>query len=319
MSRKSEEPNLLKEDPVMPHDGVFKRCMSDLVVAKDFLRTHLPLQIQQQLDFPTLSLSSGSFVDEGIKQFCSDIVYSLKNTQGKDCYIYCLVEHQSTDDPLMPFRLLRYSLAVMQRHIDQAKKKRKSLHQVPLVVPLLFYHGKKRPYPHTHKMRFVDCFEDVKLAEWLYHGPFPLVDITIIPDEEILTHKGVALLETVLKHIWSRDLLSEVVLLAKAWIAANPSSELSRTLMYYIDKVAEVSDEKAFVEALIREAPQFREDMMTISERFEQRGLQQGLQQGGHNRSFEIAKKMLAKGIDISEIEELTELSFEEISRLRVH
>ncbi|MEW9824648.1 MAG: hypothetical protein AB2992_05770, partial [Candidatus Symbiodolus clandestinus] len=37
------------------------------------------------------------------------------------------------------------------------------------------------------------------------------------------------------------------------------------------------------------------------------------------NKAFEIAKKMLAKGADISDIEELTELSCEELSRLRLH
>lgn len=230
-----EASNSLEADPSMPHDGIFKKCMSDLTVAEDFLRAHLPQKIQQQLDFSTLSLTSGSFVEEDIKQFCSDMVYSLKNKQGKDCYIYCLVEHQSTNDPLMPFRLLRYCLAVMQRHIDQAKNSGKNPKVVPLVVPLLFYHGTKRPYPHTDKMRFVDCFENIQLAEWLYHGPFPLVDITIVPDEEILTHKNVALLETVLKHIWSRDLLEEAVLLAQAWLTANPDSALSRALLYYID------------------------------------------------------------------------------------
>jgi predicted transposase YdaD len=81
-------------------------------------------------------------------------------------------------------------------------------------------------------MRFVDCFENVALAERLYHRPFPLVDITTIPDEEILTHRSIALLEAVLKHIWSRDLLEEVALLTQAWVIANPQRELVKTLMY---------------------------------------------------------------------------------------
>jgi predicted transposase/invertase (TIGR01784 family) len=314
MVKKSKNPkelSTLEEKPAMPHDGVFKKCLSDLTVAEDFLRIHLPAEIQQQLDFSTLSLSSGSFVDEDIKQYCSDIVYSLKSKQGEDCYIYCLVEHQSTDDPLMPFRMLRYCLAVMQRHIDRYKTKQ----SVPLVVPLLFYHGQKRPYPHTHKMRFVDCFENVKLAERLYHGPFPLVDITIVPDEEILTHRGIALLEAVLKHIWSRDLLEEVGLLAKAWAIANPKRELARTLMYYMWKSGEVSDEKALIEAIIRAVPSSREDVMTIAQKFEQRGEQRGRL----DERFTIAKNLLGMGVDPIAIKQATHLSDEEINRLRLH
>lgn len=101
---------------------------------------------------------------------------------------------------------------------------------------MLFYHGVKRPYPHTDKMRFVDCFEDVKLAEWLYHSPFPLVDISTIPDEEILTHRSVALLEAEQKHIHVRDDLMEVAsLFSQALDASKLPRELFRRLVYYGD------------------------------------------------------------------------------------
>lgn len=310
MSKKNK--NRPAADPSMPHDGIFKVCMSNLAIAEDFLRIHLPAAIQQQLDFTTLNLSSGSFVDEDIKQYCSDIVYSLKNTQGKDCYIYCLVEHQSSVDPLMPFRLLRYCLAVMQRHIDRHKTKK----PLPLVVPLLFYHGVKRPYPHTHKMRFVDCFENVKLAEWLYHGPFPLVDITVIPDEEILTHRSVALLEAVQKHIQVRDDLLEVAsLFSQALVASKPPRELFRQLVYYISRVGEVSDQKKFLEDITQTEQNYREDVMTIAQQLRQEGLQQGEQR----KAFEIAKEMLAEGADFQFVKRVTKLSDEEMSQLRLH
>jgi predicted transposase YdaD len=86
----------------------------------------------------------------------------------------------------------------MQRPIDRTEK------PLPLVVPLLFYPGEQSPHSHRNKRRFVDCFEKVKLAEWLYHGALPLVDITRVPEEEILTHRGSVLLEMVQEaHIWS--------------------------------------------------------------------------------------------------------------------
>ncbi|EMT46444.1 hypothetical protein [Anoxybacillus flavithermus] len=48
-----------------------------------------------------------------------------------------------------------------------------------------------------------------------------------------------------------------------------------------------------------------------------ERGLQQGLQQGLQLEKRHIAKKMLEKGYDIQTIHELTELSVEEIERLK--
>lgn len=58
----------------------------------------------------------------------------------------------------MAFRLMRYAIAAMQRHLDAG------------------------------------------------HQRLPLVDITVIPDDEIARHRRVALLEFMQKHIRQRDL-----------------------------------------------------------------------------------------------------------------
>ncbi len=39
----------------------------------------------------------------------------------------------------MAFRLMRYAIAAMQRHLDKGHT------QLPLVIPLLFYHGRVSP------------------------------------------------------------------------------------------------------------------------------------------------------------------------------
>lgn len=85
-------------------------------------------------------------------------------------------------EKLMAFRLLRYSVAAMQRHIEQGND------SLPVVIPLLFYHGTTSPYPYS--TQWFDCFADPQLAESVYRQAFPLVDITTIPDSEILTTAG---------------------------------------------------------------------------------------------------------------------------------
>lgn len=66
-------------------------------------------------DLSTLKLESGSFVEDDLRQYFSDVLYSLKTTAG-DGYIHVLVEHQSTPDKSMAFRLSRYAVVAMQRH-----------------------------------------------------------------------------------------------------------------------------------------------------------------------------------------------------------
>lgn len=60
-----------------------------------------------------------------------------------DGYIHVLVDHQSMPDKHMAFRLIRYAVAAMQRHLEAGHKKRL------LVIPVLFYTGKRSPYPYS--------------------------------------------------------------------------------------------------------------------------------------------------------------------------
>ncbi len=198
------------------HDAIFKQFLSDPAVAKDFFAIHLPEEIRTICDFSSLQLQSASFVDEELRARISDMLYSIQTTAGQG-YIYCVIEHQSRPEKLMPFRLLRYALAAMQQHLSQGHD------TLPLVVPLLFYHGQRSPYPYT--LRWLDGFADVIQAEKLYNAPLPLVDLTVIPDEDIKTHRRVALLELVQKHIRTRNMLElaqDIGLLFERWQVPLP-------------------------------------------------------------------------------------------------
>lgn len=77
-------------------------------------------------------MASSSFIEDYLKGQCSDMLYSMKTTTGHYDYIYCLIEHQSRPEKLLPFRLLRYAVAAMQRHMKQGND------QLPVVILLLF-------------------------------------------------------------------------------------------------------------------------------------------------------------------------------------
>ena len=78
-------------------------------VARDFLQLYLPAQFLSICDLNTLQLASGSFIEEDLRSSDSDILYSLQTRHGAG-YIYALIEHQSSPDKLMAFRLMRYML-----------------------------------------------------------------------------------------------------------------------------------------------------------------------------------------------------------------
>ncbi|EOB2257137.1 Rpn family recombination-promoting nuclease/putative transposase [Escherichia coli] len=192
-------------DQLVPGD-IIKLAAGDMIPAdlrilqaRDFMEIHLPKDLRELCDLDSLKLESASFVDEKLRALHSDILWSVKTREG-DGYIYVVIEHQSREDIHMAFRLMRYSMAVMQRHIEHDKRR-----PLPLVIPMLFYHGSRSPYPWS--LCWLDEFADPTTARKLYNAAFPLVDITVVPDDEIVQHRRVALLELIQKHIRQRDLM----------------------------------------------------------------------------------------------------------------
>ncbi len=174
-----------------PHDAVFKQFLMHAETARDFLEIHLPVELRELCDLNTLHLESGSFIEESLKGHSTDVLYSVQ-MQGNPGYLHVVIEHQSKPDKKMAFRMMRYSIAAMHRHLEADHDK------LPLVVPILFYQGEATPYPLS--MCWFDIFYSPELARRVYNSPFPLVDITITPDDEIMQHRRIAILELLQKH-----------------------------------------------------------------------------------------------------------------------
>ncbi|WP_445496148.1 Rpn family recombination-promoting nuclease/putative transposase [Photorhabdus sp. SF281] len=295
-----------------PHDAVFKQFLSHVDTARDFLEIHLPAKLRAVCDLDTLRLESGSFIEDNLRAHYSDILYSLKTARG-DGYVYCVIEHQSSPDKMIAFRLMRYGISAMQRHLEQGHEK------LPLVIPVLFYHGKIQPYPWS--TNWLDSFDDPALAKEIYSGPFPLVDVTVIPDDEILTHKRVALLEMVQKHIRQRDmaeLLQELVILLTYDYYTD---EQLKSVLNYLLQAGDTADPEGFIRRLAEQSPRYEEVLMTIAQRLEhkarQEGRQEGLQEGEKRGVLKVAWAMMDMGIDRETIMKTTGLSQNELEQIR--
>ena len=302
-----------------PHDSLFKAFMTTPETAKDFLEIHLPKSLRDECDLTTLQLLSSSFIEDSLRPYISDVLYSMKTKQGKG-YIYALVEHQSSADPHMAFRMMRYSIAAMQQHLDEKNKK------LPLVIPILFYHGRETPYPYS--INWLDGFDNPTLAKSLYSQDFPLVDITVIADDEIMQHQRVALLELVQKHIRTRDVQEIIEHLATLLLKGYTTDKQVRSLMEYILQVGETGNFKTLITTLATQVPEHEETLMTIAEQLRQEGESKGLlrgrqegrqdgeQIGREKAQLDMAKKMLSSGANSSYILEITGLTAEQLIKL---
>lgn len=302
---------MAKSTTSIPHDAVFKKIMSYPEMARDFLDIHLPIALREICDLQTLKLESTSFIEQDLRAYYSDVVWSLKTREGQG-YIYCVIEHQSNAVPHMAFRLMRYATAAMQHHLDAGNK------TLPLVIPMLFYHGQQSPYPWS--LNWLDEFENPQLARQLYSEAFPLVDITVIPDDEIAQHRGVALLELMQKHIRDRDLMGLVDRLVSLLVTSTANDSQLQTLFNYLIRYGDVSRVSEFIREVAERSPHHKEKLMTIAERLRQeghqnglqegiqQGLEQGVQKGTQEEALRIAHIMLEQGIDRDLVQLITGL-----------
>ncbi len=305
-----------------PHDALFKQFLMHPDTARDFLDIHLSAEIRGICDLDTLRLESSHFVEESLKEQYSDVLYSVK-MQGTSGYIHILIEHQSTADKKMAFRMMRYAIAAMYRLLKDENG------PLPLVVPLLFYQGKTSPYPLS--MNWLDMFALPELARRIYSEPFPLVDITVIPDDDIMQHRRIALLELLQKHIRQRDLMILLERLVTLISAEYTTESQLNALLNYMVQRGHTDQPTVFYRELANRLPQ-EESMMTLAEWFEEQGMQKGKQEGKQEGMLEgkregkregkneerrnIARRMLESGMSREAVAQITTLTDDEIEQI---
>lgn len=293
-----------KASTPVPHDGLFKTFLTHPETARDFLELHLPPALREACDLSTLRLESGSFIEEDLRTYFADVLWSLKSPNGTG-YVYALIEHQSSPDPLMAFRLMRYAIAAMQRHLDQGHDK------LPLVIPMLFSHARTSPWPFT--MDWTELFSEPELARQLYSGRFPLIDVGAMADDDIMKHRRMAMLELMLKHSRSRDLAELLKPLASLLVMEYTTEEQLATLMNWMLQTGNSANPRAFLTEMAQRSPQHEDVLMTIAQYLEQQGAEKGKREGRLEGKQEVAQAMLKNGIDRDAVLKMTGLSEEQL------
>ncbi|HGJ5865495.1 Rpn family recombination-promoting nuclease/putative transposase [Arsenophonus nasoniae] len=306
-----------------PHDAVFKQFLSEKETAKDFFDVWLPDEIKALCDLDSLKVESGSFIDSEMKNYQSDILYSVSTQQGKG-YIYLLIEHQSTPDKLMAWRLMRYCMAAMQKHLEAGHK------ALPLVFPILFYTGEKSPYPYSTD--WLDCFSGRDIAEKIYTKPFKLVDVTTLDDGEIMQHRRMALLELIQKHIRRRDMTELLDSIVKLLSYNYYTDNQVITLFNYLIQEGNAKKPMEFITEIAKQSEKHEGALMTIAQALRQEGKVEGIQEGLQRGKIEgiqegrqkekkettlnLAKQFLDNGVDRNTVKLSTGLSDYELDKL---
>ena len=134
-----------------PHDALFKSAFCEAEEAASLFRALLPSTLASRVDAESLTLVPGSFVDEALADRHADLLYSCQ-IDGRRTLIYLLLEHQSTVDPLMAYRIYRYVNRILDRWLSEHAGARR----LPAVIPIVVYNGSARRTAPTELRALLD-------------------------------------------------------------------------------------------------------------------------------------------------------------------
>src|SRR3990167_4017173 len=267
-----------------PHDRFTRSLMTNPKVVEEFFKVNLPKDIQKAIDFSSLELQKDSFIDDHLKLQIADLLYSVK-FNGQPGFIYLLIEHASTPDPLLPFRMLKYMVSIMNHHL-----KARSGNKLPFIYPMILYTGEK-PYPYS----------------------MDLIDLTQVSDEELKPYLWFGTMALTLKHIHDPDVLPffEGLLGFLKRLEKQGEESYIYSVVTYMVGAGETPSQESFLQTVKKLETISEEKLMTLAEYFIERykpevlkrgmekGREEGLEEGRKVRDIEIAKSLLSKGISI--------------------
>lgn len=109
----------------------------------------LARELAEHLDFTQAKIENRSIVDNTLRELVADMVFTVPfrdTTEADELTIYILIEHQSTVDHLMGYRLLSYMCQIWHGHLTEQKNAKIPRREWRLrpILPIVFYTGTQR-------------------------------------------------------------------------------------------------------------------------------------------------------------------------------
>ena len=298
------------------HDKLFKKILENREQTAEFL--DMVLGSGKDITAKNLELYNKEFITDKFEKNETDIVYKVTNLN-----VYIIIEHQSTADRTMPYRVRKYKTALMDSAINK-KEMKKANYKLPRIIAIVLYTGKQK----WQNKKLEDMQE---LLEWYKedYDEFILVDVNSFKKEELLEGNLIITkvmllereenLEDVIKDleiIMDREKIKQDIQykeLLKVFIEYTFINEKYKAIRKYIEElINKIFNEEGDDETMSHVTQLFDEAF----DQAEERGKIIGEKRGETKKQKEIAKAMKADKVSYEIISKFTGLKLEEIEAL---
>ena len=226
---------------------------------------------------------TNSYITQKYKSKEADIVYKLKNEE-----VFFLVEHQSTIDKKMPYRILNYCVDIMQEWVKS--KKMKSQTKYPIVVPIIIYTG-------IEKWKIPKNFKDVQISNQVF-GDFKidlyynLIEINKLSKKYLIDQQSLFGYGMVIEKSKNKAELQEnLELIVKNAKSKEKLMEISNIIEYLFFDMIEESAKEMLIEKINLKIRKEEKDMSSLYERLLAETCE--MIREGKNEGIEEGKKIM--------------------------
>ncbi len=289
-----------------PHDGLFRKVFSDVGEAVGLLRTALPGALQERVDWTSLKLLDGSFVDENLRQSQTDLLYEVAYGESAEpVWLYVLLEHQSTPDARMSFRMLKYCCRIWDTGVQDGA----GPSWFRPIVPMVFYQGRDG---WTHSTQFADLFPEVA-REWSWVPRFAhlLLDQTNLKPDEVEGAARGRVAQWLMMAAYGRHVALAMDMAAQLLRQLRLQREIDyfELFVLYVMATQDTAGTEAFDDALRRHGHEQGGMIMSYAQQLLAEGEAKGRVEGERLGQLKTVEGFLRAGVSWDVIEEATGLN----------
>ncbi len=305
----------------MPHDRLFKDILNDKEEFCDFINRFANKNGDNKLFPESLEKVTTSFITPVFKNKESDILYKRIDEEK-----YYLVEHQSTIDDSMSFRMINYCINILNDITEHNKLKNKE-YKIPKIIPIVLYTGEKKWNCST---KLTDKQETLDSEGTLIELKYKLIDINKIKEEELLkANTSLAYGMLIEKNRGKENLIKILNKIAKNCNKEEKEIKMKRIIKYILEpilgedetsnmlqKFNKMGGEEIMtaIDYLIKDIEEEkRRARIEGMEKGIKRGREKGREEGEKKAMLDISKELLKIGMDVEKISKITGLSKSEI------
>ncbi len=270
-------------DILNPHDKFFKETFGRVAVAKDFLYHYLPQSIVQIVDMDTLVPQKDSYINNKLRESFSDLLFSAE-INAREGYIYFLFEHKSSPSRDIGFQLLKYMVEIWNTKISKEE-----IYELPVIIPLVVYHGEKGWGMQTignmipgYEELPKDVQEFVPTYKYVFH------DLSKLSDEDIKGEARTRIAQTLFRDYNKDDWdffesFFRVVAGLNELESRQAGIEYFETAVKYAfssGKNLTPADIDIIIKRIENVYPEGSEKLMTIAEMLREEGIEKGMEKG---------------------------------------